>query len=72
MAKKPAQSESRDKAEASDDPKAGTPMGRFKSLTRSLLNVSRAELQTEQKRYLEDRSVKKTPSPSGESRRTKK
>jgi hypothetical protein len=64
-------SESPDKAEANES-EAATPMAKFKDLTRSLLNVSRTELQTEQKRYLEERSVKKSADPSTGSRRTKK
>jgi hypothetical protein len=63
-----------DKDEGSE-PEAGTPMANFKSLTRSLLKVTRAELQVEQKRYQEsrlDRSVKKTVGSSGGSSRKRK
>ena len=58
MAKKPPPSECEDKAEASGDPKQETPMERFKSLTRGLLDVSRDQLQEEQRRYRDSRSTK--------------
>ena len=71
MASKQRSSESRDKGEVGSQ-QAATPMEKFKSLTRSLLGISREELQTEQKRYRDERSDKKRPPSSGGSRRTRK
>lgn len=73
MAKKPQRSESPDKVGESDG--ASSPMENFKQLTRGLLTVSRAELQSEQKRYQDsrsDKSVKKTTGSIGSSSRKRK
>lgn len=72
MAKKPPHSESPAKVEASDDPRAETPMDRFRDLTRGLLNVSPAQLKAEQRRYVASRSAVSRPGPSGGSRRKRK
>jgi hypothetical protein len=72
MARKPPHTENHDKAEASADPKAATPMDRFKDLTRGLLNVSPAQLKAEQRRYVASRSERGSSDPSGRSRRNRK
>jgi hypothetical protein len=71
MAKKLPAAECEDKEEASGDPKPDTPMERFKSLTRGLLNVSRNQLKEEQRRYHDSRSDK-SGGASGGSRRERK
>jgi hypothetical protein len=71
MAKKPPPAECEDKAEASGDPKPETPMERFKSLTRGLLNVSPDQLQEEQRRYRDSRSGKSGDASVGSRRKRK-
>lgn len=75
MKQKQRHRESPDKGEESAAATAETPMAKFKALTRGLLNVSRSQLQEEQKRYQEsrpDRSDKKTVELSGGSSRKRK
>ena len=64
MARKPPhRPESRAKVEASGDPKAKTPMERFKGLTSHLLNVSREELQEQQRLYEKQKAHRKGKQP---------
>lgn len=71
MAKKLPPTECEDKEGASGDPKAETPMERFKSLTRGLLNVSRLQLREEQRRYRDLISAKSGGVSEGSRRKRK-
>jgi hypothetical protein len=47
-------------SDAASEPKAETPMEKFKGLTRQLLGVSRDQLRVEQARYDKNKKSKRT------------